>query len=197
MKQIIVIAILALSFQGTHAQSDLAKFNQERIKITKQGLLTLGGWSVANMIGGGIGMATSGGEAFYFHRMNLAWNAVNFGIAVPALIMLHREKSITTTDESWKKFRQAEASYTFNTALDLAYITAGFWFRDRANNPSADAAMMRGFGNSFILQGGFLLVYDAFTLVRLNMLHKKRWQPLIQKIDLRAGGLGLKLTYYI
>jgi hypothetical protein len=59
-------------------------FNKQRIDIDKKLMLTLGTWSTANIIASSIGWATAGnGEAKYFHQMNVAWSAINLGLALP------------------------------------------------------------------------------------------------------------------
>jgi hypothetical protein len=63
-------------------------YNRERNAITRTNMLVLGGWGLGNMAGGLAGVLTTpkGSEANYFHQMNIYWNVVNVGIAIPSFI---------------------------------------------------------------------------------------------------------------
>lgn len=62
----------------------LLQFNQERIQKDKRLMLGLGSWASANFLVSGVGWATvPKGEAYYFHQMNVLWNTVNIGLAIP------------------------------------------------------------------------------------------------------------------
>ena len=50
-------------------------------------MLSLGSWASANIVGSGIGWARSYSEENkYFHQMNVMWNLVNLGLAIPGYI---------------------------------------------------------------------------------------------------------------
>ena len=46
-----------------------------------------------------------------------------------------------------------------NSGLDLVYIGSGFYLYHRGNNNNSDK--LRGYGSSLIMQGAFLLLFDA------------------------------------
>ncbi len=66
----------------------LKQFNQEKSSIDQRLMVGLGSWATANFIVSGIGWATTTtkGEAHYFHQMNVMWNVVNLGLAIPGYI---------------------------------------------------------------------------------------------------------------
>ena len=52
--------------------------------------------------------------------------------------------------------------------LDLAYMVTGLLLRNNAKKNNAEESMNKGYGNSLILQGGYLLFYDAIFLINLK-----------------------------
>ena len=54
--------------------------NERRLAINRGGMLTLLGWSAANIGVGSVGWATADGKWRYFHQMNVFWNVVNAAI---------------------------------------------------------------------------------------------------------------------
>ncbi len=65
----------------------LEQFNKERIQTDKRLMIGLGSWATTNFVVSGIGWATvPSGEAHYFHQMNVLWNTVNIGLAVPGYL---------------------------------------------------------------------------------------------------------------
>lgn len=190
----IVLFLLLIPFTAFGQYNEPQDIDIKRQQIVKQGLFTLGGWAAGNMIVGGVGMATSEGEAFRFHQMNFFWNTINFGIALPGYLVARKESPSNDFAEVRSRFRKAELSYTFNTALDLAYITAGFWLRERAAF-SDDPTMMNGYGNSLILQGGFLFAYDLWALIRMGKLNKNGLNPMFDRMTLGyfPNGISIRL----
>jgi hypothetical protein len=63
-------AMFLLSF-SVFAQSELTDFNENRLKITKTGMYTLGAWAVGNMVVSGIALGNAGGSQKHFHQMNI------------------------------------------------------------------------------------------------------------------------------
>ena len=50
-----------------------------------------------------------------------------------------------------------------------------------------------GYGNSIIIQGGFLLIYDWIGYIMHRRHAKKQLNPLLQKIELSSSGIGFIL----
>lgn len=190
--------MVMLVFTASRAQQplDWKSLDEERNRIATQGLWTMGGWSMANLAYSALAMNISEGEAKYFHQMNVGWTAVNISIAVPGLIMLHREQSSNLAPEVMGRFRKAEMAYAFNTGLDVAYVAAGFWMRDRAGY-QMDGERWRGFGNAMILQGGFLFAYDIWAMIRMARMHKRKILPVLNNVNLGAGPMGFSLKLHI
>lgn len=175
------------------------RFNEERVRISAHSMLVLGGWATGNMIAGGIGMATtpSGSEAHHFHQMNLLWNVVNLGIAVPAYVGARRSLRRGTALDIPATFgtqRRVEALYLINAGLDLAYMGAGLWLWENGRSRShANSERFQGFGTSLLLQGGFLFVYDLACYA----VHTRHWKGARRGLwqQLRFNGTSLELHF--
>lgn len=146
--------------------------------MATRSMLVLGGWAMSNLLTGGIGLTQvpEGSEAGRFHQMNIAWNAVNLGIAIPAYIGGRKrmrspiEMDLQATLEAE---RRTEQLYLINFGLDLAYIGAGAWMREHGRRPVNDPDLWLGFGTSLAVQGGFLLLFDGVNFL-LHSRHGHR-----------------------
>jgi hypothetical protein len=64
-----------------------------------------------------------------------------------------------------------EKTLLINSALDVGYIGTGFLLKYFSTKASQRNDLLKGYGNSLILQGGFLLVFD---LVLYALLRNER-----------------------
>lgn len=136
-------------------------FHATSNKINTTGMYVLGGWAIANIAGGAVGWANSTGSAKYFHQMNLFWNTVNLGIAGFALYSnLTNDFSMLSSDEMLLKHTKTENLYLINAGLDVVYIGTGFLLKHLSVNNLNKQDLLKGYGNSIILQGGFLMIFD-------------------------------------
>lgn len=156
-------------------------------------MLTLGSWAAANMIGSGAAWATlPEGEARYFHQMNVMWNTVNLGLAIPGYIKARKASAELSFAETWSEQSQTEKVFLFNGALDIAYMTSGLLLREMAQNDLSRAQMLNGFGNGLLLQGGFLFVFDITAYIIHKRHANKKLSTLFEKIELSQSGMGLR-----
>jgi hypothetical protein len=124
-------------------------------------MFILGSWAVLNISAGAYGWAHSTGEKMYFNQMNLFWNVINLSIAGFALYgNYNSDLSILSGQELLSKHLKTENLFLINSALDVGYIGAGFLLRHLSAGSVKSADLLKGYGNSVILQGGFLLVFD-------------------------------------
>ncbi len=171
-------------------QSNLNDFNLARQKISKTSMIVLGGWSAGNIIYGSIAASQTSGSARYFHQMNAIWNGVTLGLATAGLIA-KKEKQLSLA-QSLGKQANAEKIFLFNTGLDAAYIAGGFYLKERAKNLTENAERSKGYGESIILQGSALLVFDAI-LYAIHSYHGRAINKIAEKITLSStpGGIGV------
>lgn len=193
MKKAILCLVLLISVVAAIAQPAtdwLTPFNQERFDMNKRGFVVLGSWSAANIIAGIVGQSTTSGQAKYFHQMNMIWGSVNLLIALPGYIGARRSNSHLTLAESLKGQSAVEKTFILNAGLDLAYITGGIWLLEKGNNKNPDK--YKGWGKSVLVQGAFLLLFDAVMFTSHNR-HGKRIYKAMEGLRLGINGVGLNI----
>lgn len=191
MKTIFFILFLILSTLSK--TQTLKEFNSSRIKTDQNLMIGLGSWASANIIVSGIGWATvPDGEAHYFHQMNVMWNAVNLGLAIPGYIKARKANSELSFFETVKTQHQTEKIFLINTGLDIAYMAGGLLLRSEVKSNSEKQYQYNGYGNSLLMQGGFLFVFDIVAYIVHQRHAKKALYPLMKAIELSSNGIGLK-----
>ncbi len=179
MKKILTLVLIILSSHA-FAQDSLKKYNASRIGITSSGMEVLGGWGIANLgtgaiwgwntgatatvnVGGNVVYSTSyltSQQTKYFFQMNTIWGAVNFGTALISFESFQKDKKKhLTAAETLKEQERIEKIFRINEGLDVAYLGVGIYLKlvgDHRNSP-----IMKGYGESIIMQGAFLLVFDG------------------------------------
>lgn len=187
--------ILFLSTETAEGQAigPLQSFQEERNAINKTGMLVLGSWAVGNILVGTIGNQKSGGDTKYFHQFNALWNLVNLGIASYGYFNATTDPSAMSTAEIMKEFHSLQSFLLLNAGLDVAYMVTGLYLKERAKS-SASGDRLRGYGNSLLLQGGFLLAFDT----ALYFIHQHnaslRLTPYLG--TLAEGTLGITMTVH-
>lgn len=166
----------------------LDRYNQNKTNMT-----ILAAWAGVNIIQGAISATNATGSGPHFFKMNAYWNVVNLGIASLGLFQLRKElnKQYSLTQNHLAQ-QKLEKILLLNTGLDLAYITTGLLLKENGNRTSN--LQNTGFGNSLLLQGAFLLVFD---LVQYGN-HRRNGKLLeiqLSKLQIQAGpnGIGLSL----
>lgn len=103
-----------------------------------------------------------------FGGMTAAWAAVNLLIALFALRGVRRKRRQSTDSaivQQWA--RQLVRLLWINVGLDCIYILAGIglivW------EPTSQ--MLNGLGWAVVIQGAFLLVFDAWHGVKVGKMH--------------------------
>lgn len=186
-----LLTILLITSKFTFAQ--VADYQSDFNKINENLMLGLGSYAVTNFVVGGIGYATSQDQANkHFHEMNVMWNTVNLGLAVPGYLKAKRRGKALTLEEMIKEQKKTETIFLVNDVLDLGYIATGIWMRNEAVNQGDRADMFKGYGNSLILQGSFLLAFDAYAYY-LHHNHAKQL-PMLDKVSVHSSGAGLALV---
>ena len=192
----LVCLLIAATTIRLQAQNfDLDKFNKERLAISKKSMYVLGSWAVGSMVWGGVGWASSktDGSHKYFHQMNLAWGAINGLLAGLSLAGGKKMDRNLSFSESVKAQRSTEKLYLINAGLDLAYIGTGAWLVQKSKTGNAkNPAQLEGFGNSILVQGGFLLLFDGIMYAVHNK-HGKQLFKQLENFQLSAGPSHISL----
>ena len=193
-KIILLVCLVAGSLQSFSQKVDLVKFEKERVRYSKNSMIGLAGWSVANIVGSGIATNTRNNEMRSFHQMNVMWGGINLAIAGLGYWGAGREKIDNPTMESVLKHqRKIEKTYLINAGLDVVYIGSGLLMNKTSNNQK-NPEQFKGYGNSIMVQGGFLLLYDA-VMYAIHRKHAKQLKVMDNKLTLNAGPGAVSLTY--
>lgn len=143
-------------------QSQEENFCIQSSRIMQTGMIVLGAWSLGNISAGAIGWSRTSGQQKYFHQMNLFWNTVNLAIAGYGYFSNSlADCSTMAFSEVFARHQQTEKILLINSLLDVGYIGAGFAMRYFSPKFPNRSEMLKGYGNSLILQGGFLLAFDG------------------------------------
>jgi hypothetical protein len=194
MKKLITLVLLIAGY-GAAAQDSLKSINAQRGQITITGMSVLGGWGLANIGAGAAGWAASkGGQNRYFYQMTTVWGVVNAAVALNGYANALREINETLNPaENLKAQQKIERIFLFNGALDVVYISAGFYLDSRGSNNNN--AQLKGYGTSIALQGAFLLLFDA-AMYRTQHGNGSRLRRFLEKTPITFTGkaIGIQLN---
>jgi len=154
-------------------QPEYQQFHKRSQQLQRSGMIVLGSWALANMATGAVGWSQLDGRKKYFHQMNFFWNTVNAGIAGYAIYQGHQMAAdMLDADGVMSKHLKTETVLLVNSALDLGYIGTGFLLQHLGKKEGKNHAMLQGYGDSLLLQGGFLLVFDLalYAVLRSHRL---------------------------
>ena len=189
MKKTLLFSGLLLS-QSIFGQ--VTDFQKEFNSINENLMLSLGSYAVANFAISGVAYFSSEDEySKRYHEMNVMWNTVNMGLALPGYIKARRGGQPMTRAEMLKAQKKTESIFLINDVLDLGYIATGIWMREVAPNQLDQEDLFKGYGNSLILQGSFLLAFDAVAYY-IHHNHGKKL-PAFEKVSLSSTQLGIGL----
>lgn len=194
-QRLILFCLGLIAFGALQAQdinTALLDFNQARIDHQRTAMLTLGGWAVANIATGLSLRGSAEGSTKHFHEMNALWNVVNLGIAGVGYYAVTRENhdamdSFATIQEHYK----FEKVLLLNAGLDVGYLLGGLYLTERAKRPGVNTDQFRGFGQSIMLQGGFLFLFDLVNY----FIASGRTEDMRLFLGRTGEGLGMTLTF--
>jgi hypothetical protein len=143
---------------GAQGLADLEVINQTRLDYNLKGMLILGTWAMVNLILGALASFRTSGQTQAFLQMNAYWNVVNLGIAGFGFWQATQVAALNFWEVLVAQ-QQIEKVLLFNAALDLGYMAIGLLLIERGRRLEKQRWM--GFGKSILLQGAFLLLFDA------------------------------------
>ncbi len=181
MKKTFTLALIVLSFHAFAQKDSLKAYNMARVNTTSHGMEVLGGWGLINLGTGGylnwgtgtktvtvtIGdnqvparVSSVSQELKYFGQMNAVWGGVDFLTALLGYSGTQRLKNKNlSAAEILKQQERIEKIFKINMYLDVVYVGAGVYLKLAGD--SRNSVMMKGYGESILMQGGFLLIFDA------------------------------------
>ncbi len=177
------------------SQVKTQEINQKRIEINATGMKILGGWALANIAFGGVSYFNSSNKKKYFNQMNVMWNVVNLSLATAgyfgAKADLNKQLSLA---QSIKDQHKIEQILLLNAGLDVGYMAAGLFLNERGLRKSSDR--LQGYGQSLILQGAFLLIFDG-TMYAVHQKNGKNFNKILENISLNFDGKQIGVIYQL
>ena len=190
---ICLLNTICLSQDQNTLEFDLLNIQSRQQNMGKMSMISLNSWAVANIGYGSIATFNSTGEAKYFHQMNAIWNVVNLGIGIPGIISAYKNQQPKNLLELNEYQHKLEKVYFINAGLDVAYIAAGGALRLAGANKSANIKRrLQGYGNSLLMQGGYLLIHDI-AMILLYKTNGKLLTKSWDKVSISTYGLNLKI----
>ncbi|HTL09623.1 MAG TPA: hypothetical protein VL307_15230 [Chitinophagaceae bacterium] len=169
------------------APFSLAQFNKERNQVNITGFRVLGAWSAASIVVGLAGQG-AGGEAKYFHQMNIIWGSVNLLIALPGYLHSRKAPADLSLAATLRGQSSIEKTFIFNAGLDLAYLAGGAWLLEKGNTAS-NKDRYKGYGKSVLVQGAALLLFDAVMFTRHHR-HGRGLYRALETVQIGPNSLG-------
>jgi len=163
MKKIFLLIVFLIALVPIQAQGGFQQFFNESMSANRTGMYVLGGWALANLATGAVGWANTEGSTRYFHQMNFFWNTINLGIAGYSFYAFSQLTPMRMSpQELMDQHMLYEKLFLVNAGLDIAYAGTGFLLRHLSERNTKRPEMLMGYGNSLVLQGGFLFLFDGF-----------------------------------
>lgn len=191
MKNFLFLSLLFLSFSITIFSQNLtlSNFNQERLDLNRKGLTVLGSWAGANLITNGILLANASGSDKYFYQMNVYWNVVNGALAGLGVLQAKKTQADLSPFQTLEEQSSTEKTFLVNTGLDVAYLMTGVYLLEKSKNSTDSQEKLKGYGQSVILQGGFLLLFDGI-MYGVHRSHLKKGKAIFENLTFTGNQLG-------
>lgn len=174
---------------------NLDKFNQERKNIGSASMAVLGGYAIGNLAIGIPNAIQLSGKDKYFNEMNCYWNVVNLGIGIGGYIGNQGKNTQgLTLEQSLAEQSKTMKIYGINAGLDVLYIGSGWALMAFANKAPKAEQRLLGFGESLLVQGGFLLLYDS-TMLLIHGLHGKKIHKKETGLSFSNQGIGVQYRF--
>ena len=191
MKNFVFLSLLFLSFSTTIFSQNLTllNFNQERLDLNRKGLTVLGSWAGANLITNGILLANASGSDKYFYQMNVYWNVVNGALAGLGVLQAKKTQAGLSPFQTLEEQSNTEKTFLVNTGLDVAYVMTGVYLLEKSKNSVDSQEKLKGYGQSVILQGGFLLLFDGI-MYGVHRSHLKKGKAVFENLTFTGNSVG-------
>ncbi len=195
-KTVCVMLVITLSVSLQAQVPAFEGLNNKRHTQEKNGLLALAGWSTGNILYGLVAKNNSDGSRKYFHEMNALFNGFNLTIAGVGLLSLKKKNNPSSLFASFKQQQKSEKIFLFNAGLDVAYVVAGAYLKEKGKTSVKNDLRFTGYGNSIMLQGAVLAAFDGLMFF---LMHKngKSLQKHDLNLSLSREVYGIIISYQI
>ena len=190
MKYLLSISLFLSFSTNIFSQNlTLTNFNQERNDLNRKGLTILGSWAGANLVTNGILLGNSSGSDKYFYQMNVYWNVVNGALAGLGVLAAKKTQGNLSAFQTLEEQNSTEKTFLVNTGLDVAYVMTGVYLLEKSKNSTDSQEMLKGYGQSVILQGGFLLLFDG-VMYGVHRSHLKKGRVFFENLTFAGNQVG-------
>jgi len=195
IKALLLIFVMLVSVP-VFSQANYSSFYAESLKINNTGMVVLGSWAILNISAGAYGWSRYTGQNQYFHQMNLFWNVVNLSIAGIALYgNTHTDYSVWEQGMFLEKQLKTQNLFLINAGLDIGYMGGGILLRHLSGRYPNNSDRLKGYGNSVILQGAFLFVFDL-VMYGLQRSHRGQFLDQLSLLPMNDGwGVALQFIF--
>ena len=196
-KRLLLFCLLATITSLLMAQdSMLLEINTHRLQISRTSMYVLGSWAVGNMAISGILRGQTTGPQRYFHEMNVFWNVDNLGFAGAGLYGISTsEPAALGLWETFHEQQKLEKILLFNVALNISYMVGGAWLIERSKTAVNRPERLKGYGQSLILQGAFLFLFDTTQVIVQQSTNSPKLQQILSHAYPIPGGMGLSFIF--
>lgn len=191
-------SVRPLFYDDASPESAYLNIGLERLQQERTAMLILLGWGLSSLAAGSA-VALSNESYRNFALMNAGWGAVNAGIAAFALAGADTYTTATSFETILKDEHLFNRILAINSGLNVAYVSVGF-----SMNYLGQSSRTRQFGSAVMVQGAFLMAFDAWLLWnssdRLSRLAVYPTQLQLSAQDTgwaetAAYGLGLSIGF--
>lgn len=193
---LIILSCLILKDSFSQTDSIIQQFDERKYNLNHKGMIVLSSWAAVNIAGSAFGYGlTNSYQEQQFYIMNGAWGLINLGIALPGVFS--KRKPSRSIYEVQKNQTKIEKLFLANALLDVVYVSGGFYLKEYGNNQTdlKKQQLYHGFGNSVIIQGAGLMVFDVAMTLLNNRNRKKHLDPFLKKASISFSGNFIKLGY--
>lgn len=138
--------------------NDYLTIGAERLQQERTAMLILLSWGLGS-IAGGAALGYANKDYRDFALMNAGWGAVNAGIAGFALAGADTYTATTSLQTILQDEQFFNRILAINSGLNVAYVSVGF-----SMNYLGQSSRTRQFGSAVMVQGAFLMAFDAWLL---------------------------------
>ncbi len=197
LKWILVLLLSSFCCQLSAQKNKLDSVAFKRNQLNQTNMVVLGSWAASNMLYSGMAISQNTGKEKYFHQMNVYWNVVNLGIAGFSIFNTNKQlKRTINFEQNLKEQRLLERVLLINSGLDVGYVATGLYLMNRSSSQNLidNQQQMKGFGQSLVVQGGFLLLFDVYQYL-LHRHNGKSLNTMNSKTSFSISGDKLSFLY--
>jgi len=193
IRKLVLLFCISFFVVQAEAQTETESFYQKSRKNSNTGMYVLGSWALLNIATGAYGWSTQTGSSKYFYQMNLFWNTVNLGIAGFALASAYAsDATLLSPQQMIDKHLTTEKVLLINAGLDVLYMASGALMAGKSKSSTKRPELLKGYGQSLLLQGGFLLVFDVVLYVVQHKLSSKFLQNVEFSLNPQSFQLAIQ-----